>query len=415
MGSSGSGKSSVVNLVERFYDVDSGSISLDGEDIRSLNVEWLRQQLGLVSQEPKLFAMSIRENIAAGAPDATKEEIVAAAKTAHAHDFISAFPSGYDTQVGDLGGQLSGGQKQRIAIARVLLKKPKVLVLDEATSALDSESEKTVQQALDDVLKMQGITTIVIAHRLSTIRGADVIAVLDHGKVVESGNHDELLSLHGHYFKMVEAQSGKIDSIDSGGASGSTTPNTTEHGGATELESADSVSGAVIQFHHVDFTYPSRPDSVVFRGLNLTVRRGETLALCGPSGGGKSTVIQLIENFYRPSAGHITFNGTDMSELNVRWLRDQFGLVSQEPVLFDTTIEENIRYGFPEASHEQVVEAARMANAHDFISEFPSGYNTRVGQGSSLISGGQKQRIAIARQVVGPCTRFHDYLYDGVV
>jgi len=401
VGPSGCGKSSAVQLLERFYDVDSGSITLDGNDIRDLNIGWLRRQLGLVSQEPKLFATSIRENIAAGAPDATEEQIIEAAKLANAHDFISSFPQGYDTQVGDLGGQLSGGQKQRIAISRVLLKKPKVMILDEATSALDSESENSVQKALDEIVRNQGITTLVIAHRLSTIRSADMIVVVADGKVAETGKHNELLSRQFLYADMVAAQSAKADSKSDSAIS---TPNTTEHGSlADSVESSNDYGSGekpVIQFHHVDFAYPTRPDSKVFNGLNLTVRRGETLALVGPSGSGKSSAIQLIENFYRPTAGFISFNGEDMSELNVRWLRDQLGLVSQEPILFDTTVEENIRYGCPNASFEQVVEAAKQANAHDFISTFPDGYQTRVGQGSTLVSGGQKQRIAIARALI---------------
>lgn len=160
VGASGCGKSTVVQLIERFYDPQVGSISLDGKDLKSLNVRWLRDQIGLVLQEPKLFGKSIHENISLGAPGVTQEDVEEAAKLANAHDFIMSFPKGYDTQVGDLGNQLSGGEKQRIAIARVLVKKPKCLLLDEATSALDSESERTVQQALDRLMKLRSITTI---------------------------------------------------------------------------------------------------------------------------------------------------------------------------------------------------------------------------------------------------------------
>lgn len=401
VGKSGCGKSSVVSLVERFYDPETGSVALDGTDLRDLNLTWLRQQIGLVSQEPKLFGTSIRENIASGMPGATEEDIIQAAKTANAHDFITSFPKGYDTQVGDLGGQVSGGQKQRIAISRLLLRKPRIMILDEATSALDSESEKLVQSALDEIMRLQGVTTIVIAHRLSTIKSADMIVVLHEGKVAETGTHDELLRKRSRYYDMVQVQSHTSDSTNKQDSdiTGST-PSNTEHGstdGATSMESSDSVDKPVIQFHNVSFAYPTRPDTKVFHGFNLSVRKGETLALVGPSGSGKSSAIQLIENFYRPSKGYITFNGVDMRELNVRWLRDQFGLVSQEPVLFDTTIEENIRYGRRNATLEQVIEAAKQANAHEFITSFPDGYQTRVGQGSTLVSGGQKQRIAIAR------------------
>jgi len=159
VGPSGSGKSTVVQLIERFYDPTTGSITLDGVDLRNLNTRWLREQIGLVLQEPKLFGKSIRENISMGAPGVTNQQIVAAAKMANAHDFIMSFPLGYDTQVGDLGSQLSGGQKQRISIARILVKNPRLVLLDEATSALDSQSEKAVQQALDELMRLEGVTT----------------------------------------------------------------------------------------------------------------------------------------------------------------------------------------------------------------------------------------------------------------
>ncbi|CAO2044860.1 unnamed protein product [Urochloa humidicola] len=192
VGSSGSGKSTVIALLERFYDPSAGEVTLDGVDIRRLRLKWLRAQMGLVSQEPALFATSIRDNILLGMEDATAEEVVAAAKAANAHDFISQLPQGYDTQVGERGVQMSGGQKQRIAIARAILKSPKILLLDEATSALDTNSEHVVQEALD--LASMGRTTIVIAHRLSTIRNANLIAVMESGEIKELGSHDKLIA-----------------------------------------------------------------------------------------------------------------------------------------------------------------------------------------------------------------------------
>ncbi|KAK3152890.1 hypothetical protein QOZ80_2BG0164960 [Eleusine coracana subsp. coracana] len=192
VGESGSGKSTVIALIERFYDPDSGAIFLDGVNLKSLKLSWLRQQVGLVGQEPVLFNDTIRANIAYGKKDqVTEEKIVAVAEAANAHRFISSLPHGYDTNVGERGVQLSGGQKQRIAIARAILKDPKVLLLDEATSALDAESERTVQEALDRV--MVGRTTVIVAHRLSTITGADKIAVIKDGVVTEEGRHKQLL------------------------------------------------------------------------------------------------------------------------------------------------------------------------------------------------------------------------------
>ncbi|KAI9344640.1 P-loop containing nucleoside triphosphate hydrolase protein [Obelidium mucronatum] len=206
VGPSGSGKSSTVQLIQRFYDPLSGTVSLDGRNLTSLNVKWLRHQIGIVSQEPCLFNTTIKQNILLGAIDenVTESQLHDACKMANCHNFIMKLPHGYDTMVGEHGGMLSGGQKQRIAIARALIKNPKILLLDEATSALDTQSERLVQGALDIASKNR--TTIVIAHRLSTIRTADKIVVLAKGKIIELGTHNELLALKGVYFDLVEKQ-----------------------------------------------------------------------------------------------------------------------------------------------------------------------------------------------------------------
>ncbi|KAH7521541.1 hypothetical protein FEM48_Zijuj07G0044500 [Ziziphus jujuba var. spinosa] len=203
VGESGSGKSTAISLIERFYDPTSGRITLDGVEIQKLKLSWLRQQMGLVSQEPILFNETIRDNIAYGKQgDVSEEEIIAATKSANAHNFISSLPNGYETSVGERGIQLSGGQKQRIAIARAILKNPKILLLDEATSALDAESERVVQDALDRV--MVDRTTVVVAHRLPTIKGADIIAVVKNGVVAEKGTHDFLMKINdGAYASLV--------------------------------------------------------------------------------------------------------------------------------------------------------------------------------------------------------------------
>jgi subfamily B ATP-binding cassette protein MsbA len=204
VGPSGGGKSTILNLIPRFYDVDGGRITLDGRDIRELTLRSLREQIGLVTQEPFLFDDSIRANIAYGRPQASEAEIIAAARHAAAHEFIEALPGGYDAQVGEAGGRLSGGQRQRIAIARAFLKDAPILLLDEATSALDTESEAKVQEALARL--MAGRTTILIAHRLSTVRGADVICVVDRGRVVEVGAHDGLIAQGGLYARLAKSQ-----------------------------------------------------------------------------------------------------------------------------------------------------------------------------------------------------------------
>ena len=204
VGSSGAGKSTLADLVPRFHDVSGGSLLIDGKDIKDYSLHSLRQQISIVTQEPILFNDTIAANIALGKPDATLEEIKEAAKIANAYDFITKKEQGFDTMIGDRGSKLSGGERQRLTIARAVLKNPPILILDEATSALDTESEKLVQDAINNM--MQHRTSIVIAHRLSTIRHADEIIVLQKGNIVERGNHDELLAQNGYYKKLIEMQ-----------------------------------------------------------------------------------------------------------------------------------------------------------------------------------------------------------------
>jgi subfamily B ATP-binding cassette protein MsbA len=204
VGASGSGKTTLSNLLMRFYDPQQGSIRIGGVDLRDVSTVDLRRQIAVVTQENVLFNDTIRRNIELGRPGATHEEIIAAAKNANAHNFIIEKPQGYDTVIGEKGVMLSGGQRQRIAIARAVLRNAPILILDEATSALDTESERTVQSALDEL--MRGRTTICIAHRLSTILHADVIVVLDQSKIVETGRHDELVKRGGVYQKLYDLQ-----------------------------------------------------------------------------------------------------------------------------------------------------------------------------------------------------------------
>ncbi|XP_062217408.1 putative multidrug resistance protein [Phragmites australis] len=762
VGGSGSGKSTVIALLERFYDPSAGEVVLDGVDIRRLRLKWLRAQMGLVGQEPAMFATSVRENILFGKENATAEEVIAAAKAANAHNFISQLPQGYDTQVGERGVQMSGGQKQRIAIARAILKSPKILLLDEATSALDSASERVVQEALD--VASMGRTAIVVAHRLSTIRNADTIAVMQSGAVQEQGSHSELIARNGLYSSLVHLQQtcrGPIEGNEVIGETcrasptvGQCSSNTTskmcssvsrssparsmgdagDGDGAVEpkppavpsfrrllllnapewkhalvgsfsaflsgaiqpvyaygmgsmfsvyyltdheeikdktrmyalvflalvvlsfllsigqhysfgamgeyltkrvrermlekiltfeiewFDHGDNSSGAIcsrlakdanivrslvgdrvalviqtvsvvfiactmgiaiawrlalvtiamqplivacfyarrvllksmsmksiqaqaetsklaadavsnlrtitafssqdrilrlfgqaqdgprkesirqswfagfglgtsvsvmvfswalsfwyggklmaerritaeavfqttmilvitgrviadacsmtadlakgadavasvfaildretkidpdspegykpekltgeVEIIGVDFAYPSRPDVIIFKGFSLSIMPGKSTALVGHSGSGKSTIIGLIERFYDPLRGVVSIDGRDMKTYNLRALRRQIGLVSQEPTLFSGTIRENIMYGLETASAAEVEDAARSANAHDFIGGLKDGYDTWCGDRGVQLSGGQKQRVAIARAIL---------------
>jgi ATP-binding cassette, subfamily B, bacterial MsbA len=205
VGQSGSGKSTIANLLTRFYDVQEGAICIDGIDIKDIHLQSLRGLLGLVTQDSILFNDTIKNNILLGKPDASDAEIMEALKIANALEFVNDLEKGIETNIGDAGGKLSGGQKQRLSIARAVLKNPPIMILDEATSALDTESEKVVQIALENM--MQNRTSIVIAHRLSTIQKADTIIVMKKGEIVEQGNHHELMQKNGTYFNLVTMQS----------------------------------------------------------------------------------------------------------------------------------------------------------------------------------------------------------------
>ena len=204
LGSTGSGKTTIINLIPRFYDISQGAVKIDGQDVRDVSLESLRQQIGIVLQETNLFSGSIRDNIAFGRPQATQEEVEAAAQAAAAHDFIVGFPQGYDTPVGERGSTLSGGQKQRIAIARALLLNPRILILDDSTSSVDVQTEYHIQQALDKL--MEGRTSFVIAQRISTVLNADQILLLDKGKIVATGKHEDLLENNPLYADIYHSQ-----------------------------------------------------------------------------------------------------------------------------------------------------------------------------------------------------------------
>ena len=205
VGQSGSGKSTIANLLTRFYDVQEGTIQIDGVDIKDMNLQSLRGLMGLVTQDSILFNDTIKNNILLGKESATDAEIIDALKIANAYEFVKDLPNGIETNIGDAGNKLSGGQKQRLSIARAVLKNPPIMILDEATSALDTESEKLVQVALENM--MQNRTSIVIAHRLSTIQKADLIVVMQKGKIVEQGTHEQLIAMNGKYNKLVTMQS----------------------------------------------------------------------------------------------------------------------------------------------------------------------------------------------------------------
>ena len=228
VGKSGSGKTTMTNLLCRFYDIDEGGLMIDGVPIRDIGLKDLRRQIGVVLQDSYFFSGSIAENIRYSSPDASFEQIMRAARTANAHDFICAKPDGYDTQIGENGKELSGGEKQRIAIARAIIHDPRILVLDEATSSVDTHTEKLIQEAIANLVK--GRTTFAIAHRLSTLRRADRLVVLDAGKIVETGTHEELLDMKGHFYRMVETQRASTAVMAVGGSKSDPNRDANGHG-----------------------------------------------------------------------------------------------------------------------------------------------------------------------------------------
>ncbi|CAF0779828.1 unnamed protein product [Rotaria sordida] len=425
VGLSGCGKSTCISLFLRYYKPSSGRIIVNDRPITDYNIKQLRQNTGVVSQEPILFGMSIYENIRFGKVNATQVEIEQAAREANAHNFIVQLPNKYETLVGECGIQLSGGEKQRIALARALVKQPTFLLLDEATSALDNASEKVVQEALDRACR--GRTTIVIAHRLTTIKNAHHIYVLDNGRVIEQGTHETLMAKEGgKYQAMVKRQ--QMESIYDDQDDIMSLQETTEEDKnlislysriaasvsaintffdlfdrKPAIDNTSSEGQALVDFHgeikfnQVKFIYPTRPKSVVLNKFQLNIKSSQRVALVGASGCGKSTIIQLLERFYDITSGELLIDGMDIRKLNLHSLRSHFGLVSQEPVLFNLTIAENIAYGLENVAMEDIINAARTANIHQFIEQLPQGYETNVGSKGCFLSGGEKQRIAIAR------------------
>ncbi|MBZ3889895.1 Bile salt export pump [Sciurus carolinensis] len=568
VGSSGSGKSTALQLIQRFYDPSEGMVTLDGHDIRSLNTQWLRNQIGIVEQEPVLFSTTIAENIRYGRKEATMEDIVQAAKEANAYNFIMNLPQKFDTLVGEGGSQMSGGQKQRVAIARALIRNPKILLLDMATSALDNESEAIIQESLnkgytfaksgelltkrlrkfgframlgqdigwfDDLRNSPGTLATRLATDASQVQGAagsqigmmvnsftnvtvaiiiaffcswklslvilsffpflalsgvlqtrmlmvfasqDKKALEKAGQITsEALNNIRTVSgigMEKHFTDAFEAELEKpvktaikkaniygfcyafsqsitfianSASYRFGGylisneglhftfvfrvitaivlsatALGRTFSYTPSYAKAkisaarffqlldrqppisvysTAGEKWDNFQGK-IDFVDCKFTYPSRPETQVLNGLSVSVNPGQTLAFVGTSGCGKSTSIQLLERFYDPDEGKVMIDGHDSRKVNIQFLRSHIGIVSQEPVLFDCSIMDNIKYGdnTREIPMERVIAAAKQAQLHDFVMSLPEKYETNVGTQGSQLSRGEKQRIAIARAII---------------
>lgn len=460
VGESGGGKSTIFHILCGFYPKTSGQYQLLGRNIEDWNREALREQISLVSQNVFLFPTTIEENVGYGKSDATHDEIVEACKKAEIHEFIMTLPQGYQTLVGERGAILSGGQKQRISIARAILKDAPILLLDEPTSALDVETESNIQDAINAV--MEGRTCITIAHRLSTVVNADRIMVLKQGRVVESGTHEQLMEIGQEYAKESNKKilytaclecSGKgfellcslvflvigILFVNKGYTTlGALTAIYTMYGAFsfqflqmgkyipelvgclanaknifdfldearepknwyTEdvLEAANKEADMVVSINTITFSYDGNGD--VLKDFSLDVKQGECIAITGASGCGKTTLSKLLLGLYPLNGGTIKVNGKDFRNCCLGDLRKQIAYVPQEPYLFNGSILDNIRMGRPQATEDEIRQAAKLANAHEFIVDFVGGYETNVGERGNNLSGGQRQRIAIARAIL---------------
>ncbi|CAF3974032.1 unnamed protein product [Rotaria sp. Silwood1] len=357
VGTSGCGKSTCMQLLQRFYDPISGSIMIGGHRVDEYHLGWLRQHIGAVSQEPILFQTTIAENIRLGRLEATQEEIEEAARIANAHDFIMTLPQKYDTLAGERGTQMSG-------------------------SALDTESERIVQDALNRASKADKKDSRT-ASLGDDARDAAVTTIEKRQNDQTAAEDDKNVE---DASKRILALFDRIPEIDNG---------------TTDGDTFENLKGE-IDFVDLHFRYPNRPEVPVLKRFNLNIKPHQQVALVGASGCGKSTTIQLIERFYNPINGQLLVDHHDASSLNLQWWRSKIGFVSQEPILFDASIRENIAYGDTSryVTMAEICEAAKNANIHRFIETLPEQYETNVGAKGTQLSGGEKQRIAIARALI---------------
>ena len=333
VGASGAGKSTLAKLLLRFYELGHGSITLDGIDLRELSLTVLYRNVATVLQETLVFNATVRENILWGHPGATESQVRDAARAADAHDFITALPQGYDTQIGQRGRKLSGGQRQRLAIARAMIRDAPVLLLDEPTTGLDAEAASRVLQPLRRLI--DGRTTIIISHNLLTVTAADTILYLERGRVAGTGTHSELLAQcpgYRHLYQLHQQQplgQGSVSTQPPLGTSPSPqspTPEQPLYNGRTDV----SPEPPYIQFSRIHYRYPDTTADTLAE-VSFSLRRGGCLAIEGPSGAGKSTLLRLLTRQLQPSAGTIRFDGIDLDRLDPHWLRQRVALISAEP------------------------------------------------------------------------------------
>jgi ABC-type multidrug transport system fused ATPase/permease subunit len=394
LGATGAGKSSLVNLIPRFYDVTGGRITIDGVDVRAIDEATLRGVVGAALQESVLFTGTIRDNIRYGRPDATDAEVVAAATLAQADDFISRFPEGYDSLVGQRGVNLSGGQKQRIAIARALLTKPAVLILDSSNRELRQAATRAQIFAGLIGPMMNCVNNLGLAIVAGTGGWMAVQGLATVGTIASFINYtrqfgrplNELATLYSAIQSAVAGAERVFAVIDE----------------APEIDVPDALPLGQIRgevaFEDVSFSYA--PDVPVLKRVSLRAEPGQIVALVGPTGAGKTTIVNLLTRFYDIDSGRISIDGQDLGWIKKDDLRRQLGIVLQDTFLFAGSVMDNIRYGRLDAADDEVIAAAKLANADQFIHRLPHGYATPLSERGSNLSQGQRQLLAIARALL---------------